>query len=53
MGGGVGGRQVHLVAAAGQSDCDRCGDRGFADTTFAHAHNEPVALGFEVVDQRC
>ena len=49
--GGVGRGQVHLVAPADESDCDRRGDGALADATLAHAHDQAVVLGRELVDQ--
>ena len=49
---GISRGEVHRVAALGQGDGDRGGDRGLPDPALAHAQHEPVAAGFHLVHQR-
>ena len=49
--GRVGGREQHLVSSGGELEGDSGGDCGLADAALAHAHDQAVPVGLEVVDE--
>jgi hypothetical protein len=58
--GGIGGAEMHGMAAPGQDDGDGGGNGGLAHPTFAHGHDHPDALlldggheGFEIFHFGC
>jgi len=49
--GGIGGAEVHGMAAFCQQHGDGGGNGGFAHAALAHGHDHAVALFFEVGDE--
>ena len=52
VGGRIGRRQKHLMAAGGEFRGDRGGHRRLADAALAHQHDQAFAGPFDFIDQR-